>query len=91
MIRNKICFILLTALLLNIFMQNYCYAGCPTRLLEKICDVCEKKALDTLKTDSIPATQEQANCPTASLACIQLDSFLPFLKSNYTITTMIGS
>ena len=63
------------------------FAKCSIQTLRNVCEVCEERALSNLSTDSICPKCPEVNCPTASLACIQLDSFEPFLKSNYTLST----
>ncbi len=74
-------------LILSVFVQTTAFARCSIKTLRNVCEVCEERALTKLDTDSVCPTCPEVNCPTASLACIKLDSFEPFLKSNYTLST----
>lgn len=67
-------------------------AKCAISTLLRMCDVCEERAISKLNIDSLCPKQEcpEVNCPTASLACIRIDSFEPFLKQNYTISAKLG-
>ena len=69
------------------FFKSASYAKCSINTLRNVCEVCEERALSNLSTDSICPKCSEVNCPSASLACIKLDSFEPFLKSNYTLST----
>jgi len=64
-------------------------ATCSTRILKQVCDVCAEKAQSKLHIDASCPVCEKVNCPTASLACIQLDSFKALLRSKYTLTTKL--
>ena len=53
--------------------------NCSIRTLRNVCEICEERAVS-----------KEVSCPQASLACIQADSFHPFLKANYTLSGMLG-
>ncbi len=64
-------------------------AGCSTRTLKQVCDICEEKAQSKLHIDTSCPVCEKVNCPTASLACIRLDSFEALLRTKYTLTAKL--
>jgi len=67
--------------------QTSVSSRCSINTLRNVCEICEERALSNLSTDSVCPACPEINCPTASLACIKLDSFEPFLKPNYTLST----
>ena len=76
-------------LTVNLFLFglcNFAYAACSSRTLRQVCDACANTALNKLQADSLCPKCPEVNCPSVSKACIQLDSFTPFLKTGYTIT-----
>ncbi|OGI18511.1 MAG: hypothetical protein A3B68_07135 [Candidatus Melainabacteria bacterium RIFCSPHIGHO2_02_FULL_34_12] len=62
-------------------------ARCSIEALKNVCNICAERAESKLTTDSTCPVCPEINCPSPSLACIKLDSFQPFLKSSYTITS----
>ena len=80
---------LILLLLLLITIPLAANAACSTRTLKQVCDICAEKAQSKLHTDTSCPVCEKVNCPTASLACIRLDSFEALLRSKYTLTTKL--
>ena len=80
--------ILETFLIILVVVSNFspALATCSIRTLKNVCTVCEEKAVNKLNTDSACPVCPEVNCPAASLACIQTDSFAPLLKQSYTLT-----
>ena len=64
-------------------------AKCSIRTLKNVCNICEERALEKLSIDSACPVCPEVNCPAQSHACIQQNSFEPFLKQNYTLIAMI--
>ncbi len=79
----------LVFILLNLLVPQVADANCSKRTLKQVCDICEEKAQSKLHPDASCPVCEKVNCPTASLACIRLDSFEALLKSKYTLTTKL--
>lgn len=88
---TKIFLLLLLSIFCNFNVSSYAEDKCSTRVLKKVCDMCEERALNKLSTDSQsspPEVSGQVNCPTTSLACLQSDSYFPLLRENYTVSIM---
>lgn len=81
---------LIILLLFGLIPHQAAYAHCTPRTLKQVCTACRDTALSSLNTDSLCPACPEVNCPAISQACIQVDSFEPFLKKNYTISTNIG-
>lgn len=85
---TKIILLLFLSTFCNFNIPSYAEDKCSTRILKKVCDLCEERALNKLSTDSQSPISGQVNCPTTSLACLQSDSYFPLLRENYTISIM---
>lgn len=72
-------------------LPSYASPGCSTRILKKICDVCEERALSKLNTDSVCPVCPEVNCPQVSYACIKTDTFVPLLKESYTLSATLDN
>ncbi len=88
---TKIILLLFLSVFYNFNIPSYAEDKCSTRILKKVCDMCEERALNKLSTDSQSPVAGQVNCPTTSLACLQSDSYFPLLRENYTISIMTNN
>lgn len=83
---NKALLIILL-IITTFILPTVANAACSTRVLKRVCDVCEERALSKLNTDSICPPCEPVNSPSTSLSCITLNSFEEYLKSTYAISS----
>ena len=85
----KFLIIILLSLAAVLITQTSANARCSIDTLKNVCTICEERALNSLSLDSACPVCPEVTCPKASQACIRLNSFEPFLSSNYTLTGMI--